>query len=236
MNALIVVTSVSKYENHNIPTGLWLSELTHFYEECLHKNISVTLASPNGGKIALDPECLKPFVLDKLTKTYYADPKFMTQLENTTALESISADDFDLIYLTGGHGTMYDFVGNEMLNNIIAKMYEQGKVVSAVCHGVCGLIDVKLNNGEYLVKQKTVTGYSWFEEILASRKKQVPFNLEQMLKDRGANYKKAFIPLTSNVVVDGNLITGQNPFSSKELAKKVIETILDKPQIMKNYL
>jgi putative intracellular protease/amidase len=228
MKALVLVTSISKYKNHNIPTGLWLSELTHFYDECVQNKIEVTIASPSGGKIHLDPESLKSIVLDKLTKKYHSDIEFMKLLDNTSSLSDINSDGFDVIYLTGGHGTMYDFVGNEKLNSIIFEMYESGKIVSAVCHGVCGLIDVKLSNGEYLVKQKTLTGYSWLEEILARRKKQVPFNLEQILKKRGANYKKAFIPLTSKVVKDGNLITGQNPFSSKEIAKEVMEELLKK--------
>lgn len=226
MKVLIVVTSISKYENHDIPTGLWLSELTHFYDECLKHEINFTIASPKGGKTPIDPESLKPLVLDKLTKKYYSDFAFMQLLENTVSLSSLNSEDFDVIYLTGGHGTMYDFVGNSKLNEIIAKMYENGKIVSAVCHGVCGLLDVKLSNNEYLVTKKTVTGYSWFEEILARRKNQVPFNLEKLLKNRGANYKKAFIPLTSKVVKDGNLITGQNPFSSKEIAREIFKIVL----------
>ncbi|MEI7587557.1 type 1 glutamine amidotransferase domain-containing protein [Runella sp.] len=225
MNALIVVTNISTYQNQNIPTGLWLSELTHFYDACIKANISATIASPKGGKTPLDPESLKPLVLDKLTKGYYSDSAFMEVLNHTASLDSINIDDFDAIYLTGGHGTMYDFVNNDVLNNVIASFYEQGKIVAAVCHGVCGLMDVRLSNGEYLVKDKTITGYSWFEEILANRSKQVPFNLEKTLKAHGAHYKKGIIPLTSNVKQDGNLITGQNPFSSKAIAESVIDEL-----------
>jgi putative intracellular protease/amidase len=225
MKILIVVTSVANYKNHNIPTGLWLSELTHLYDECVKNNIAPVITSIKGGDTPVDPESLKPFVLDKLTKKYYSDTTFMGLLKNTVPLDSIDANEFDAIYLTGGHGTMYDFVGNPKLNDTIASFYENKKIVSAVCHGVCGLIDVKLRNGDYLIKDKTLTGYSWFEEILAFRKKQVPFNLEKILKARGAQYKKAFIPLTSNVEQDNNLITGQNPFSSKAIAKKIINAL-----------
>jgi putative intracellular protease/amidase len=228
MKILIVVTSVAKYHNHNIPTGLWLSELTHLYKECVKNNISPIIASPKGGNAPLDPESLKPLVLDKLTKEYYHNPEFMKLLNNTALLNSIEISEFDAIYLTGGHGTMYDFVGNPELNEILASFYENDKIVSAVCHGVCGLLDVKLSNGDFLVKDKTLTGYSWFEEILAFRKSQVPFNLEKILKERGANYKKAIIPLTSNIEQDKNLITGQNPFSSKAIAKRIIEALTQK--------
>jgi putative intracellular protease/amidase len=228
MKVLIVVTSVAKYCNHNIPTGLWLSELTHLYAACVKNNISPVIVSTKGGNTPLDPESLKPLMLDKLTKKYYHDSEFMKLLNTTASLESIKVNDFDAIYLTGGHGTMYDFVGNPTLNQIVASLYENGKIVSAVCHGVCGLIDVKLENGDFLVKNKTLTGYSWFEEILAFRKNQVPFNLEKTLKERGANYKKAIIPLTSNIEQDKNLITGQNPFSSKAIAKRIVEALIQK--------
>ena len=99
---------------------------------------------------------------------------------------------------------------------------ESGKIVSAICHGVCGLLNVGLSDGQLLVAGKKITGFSWFEETLARRKKVVPFDLEAVLKERGADYRKAWIPMTSKVVVDGTLITGQNPLSSKEMAKVVL--------------
>ena len=87
------------------------------------------------------------------------------------------------------------------------------------------IVNVRLSDGEYLVRKKELTGYSWFEEILARREKEVPFNLEETLKEKGADYRKAFIPMTSKVLVDGNLITGQNPFSSKEIAKVILQQL-----------
>ena len=87
------------------------------------------------------------------------------------------------------------------------------------------LLNVKLSGGEYLIKDKKITGFSWFEESLAGRKKEVPFDLEAALEKRGADYEKALIPMTSKVVVDCNLITGQNPFSSKEMAEVVMRQL-----------
>ena len=111
------------------------------------------------------------------------------------------------------------------MQSIIKEQYERNRMVAAICHGVGGLLNVKLSDGEYLIKGKNLTGFDWFEESIARRKKEVPFNLEAALKERNVNYKKAFIPMTSKVVVDGNLITGQNPFSSKEMAKVVVEQL-----------
>lgn len=223
MKILIVVTSISMYESGKLETGLWLSELTHMYHLAKEQGYDITIASPKGGNTPIDPESLKPMVLDKMTKEYWADRSFRALLQHTKSLQEVAGQNFDIVYLAGGHGTMYDFPDDPTLQNIIRKHYESGKIVSAVCHGVGGLLNVKLSNGEYLIKGKTITGFNWFEESLARRKKEVPFNLEKSLKERGSDYKKAFIPMTSHVLVDGNLITGQNPFSSKEIAKVVMQ-------------
>ncbi|AQX03076.1 type 1 glutamine amidotransferase domain-containing protein [Elizabethkingia anophelis] len=222
---LLVVTNIGMYESGKLKTGLWLSEITHIYHSAKEQNWNITIASPKGGLTPIDPESLKPLVLDKISKQYYESEIFMTALEHTKSLSEISEETFDCIYLTGGHATMYDFPDNITLQQLIRDQYEQNKIVAAICHGVGGLLNVKLSNGEYLIKGKSLTGFDWFEETLARRKREVPFNLEAALKERGADLKKACIPMTSNVVVTGNLITGQNPFSSKEMAKVVIEQL-----------
>ena len=222
---LLVVTNIGMYESGKLKTGLWLSEITHIYHSAKEQNWNITIASPKGGLTPIDPESLKPLVLDKISKHYYESEIFMTALEHTKSLSEISEETFDCIYLAGGHATMYDFPDNITLQQLIRDQYEQNKIVAAICHGVGGLLNVKLSNGEYLIKGKSLTGFDWFEETLARKKREVPFNLEAALKERGADLKKACIPMTSNVVVTGNLITGQNPFSSKEMAKVVIEQL-----------
>lgn len=222
---LIIVTNVSIYASGRYPTGLWLSELIHIYDAARLKGYSVSIASPDGGVVPVDPESLKMFTLDKVSKRYWNDTSFRELLQHSRTLTDVENESFDLVYLAGGHGTMYDFPNNSILQNIIVKQYESNKLLAAICHGVCGLINVKLGDGSYLVANKRVTSYNWFEESLARRKKEVPFNLEDTLKKRGTYYSKAFIPMTSHVVVDGNLITGQNPFSSEEIAKVVMSKI-----------
>lgn len=222
---LIIVTNINMYASGNYPTGLWLSELTHIYQAAKDKGYDVTIASPNGGNIPVDPESLKFFTLDKVSKKYWNDNSFRELLNNSKSLKEVENDNYDVVYLAGGHGTMYDFPDDKTLQKIIAEQYESGKLVAAICHGVGGLLNVKLSDGNYLIKGKKLTGYNWFEEGLAGRKKEVPFNLEAGLKNRGSDYRKAFIPMTSKVVVDGNLITGQNPFSSKKMAKVVIHEL-----------
>ncbi|MGE8292182.1 MAG: type 1 glutamine amidotransferase domain-containing protein [Sphingobacterium sp.] len=225
LKILIIVTNVGVYANSNLATGLWLSELTHLYHAVKERGYRVTIASPKGGDIPIDPESLKHFTLDQTSKRYWNEDSFRKLLNNSKPLTEVADENYDLIYLAGGHGTMYDFPDDLTIQSIIKAQYESGKNVAAICHGVGGLLNVKLSNGEYLIKGKTITGFDWFEETIAGRKKKVPFNLEAAIKARGANFKKAFIPMTSNVEVDGRLITGQNPFSSREMAKIVIRQL-----------
>ncbi len=226
---LILVTNSAKYASGKLQTGLWLSELTHLYHTLHENGWHIVIASPQGGQVPIDPESLKPLVLDRISKKYYENTAFMKQLAASEALVDVLEETFDLVYLAGGHGTMYDFPEDQNLQNIIAKHYEGGRIVAAICHGVSGLLNVRLSNGAYLIAGKKITGFDWFEETLARRKKEVPFNLEAEIKKRKANFQKACIPMTSNVVVDGNLVTGQNPFSSKALAKVIYDELLKLP-------
>ncbi len=224
-NILIVVTSVSYYKNTQLKTGLWLSEITHFYSQFKEQGCDITIASPHGGDTPVDPESLNTLFMDSVSKKCWQDETFRKLLQNTKCLKDVSGNHFDVVYLTGGHGTMYDFPHNENLQNIIKVHYEKGKIIAAICHGVCGLLYVKLSNIENIISGKKITGFSWFEESLARRKKVVPFNLENEIKKRTNYYKKAVLPMTSLVVVDENLITGQNPFSSKEIANIIFKEV-----------
>lgn len=228
LQILIMVTNTDMYASGNLQTGLWLSEVTHIYHAAKEHAYKIILASPKGGNAPVDPESLKPLVLDELSKHYWEDSEFRQALRQTLSFDEVSGQLFDCIYLAGGHGTMYDFPGNTVLQKIIKDHYENNKKVTAICHGVSGLLNVKLSDGEYLVKGKKLTGFTWFEESIARRKKEVPFDLEASLKARGANFRKALIPMTSNVVVEGRLITGENPFSSIEMAKVVIQQLNEK--------
>lgn len=216
---LLVVTSTGLFADGKTPTGLWLSELTHIYHRAREKGYEIVIASPKGGETPVDPESLKSIYLDEMSQTYWEMPEFRNTLTQAKRLDDVREEPFDCVYLAGGHGAMYDFPDNTALQEIVGKLYESNKIVAAICHGVCGLLNVKLSDGENMIKGKKLTGFSWFEESLAGRKKEVPFDLEEELKERGAHYEKSLIPMTSEVVVDHNLITGQDPFSSREMAE-----------------
>lgn len=219
---LLVVTNVDHYDaNPSHPTGLWLSELTHAYDIFAERGFEQTIVSPAGGKSPLEPRSLKFPNYDKSAKAWHDDPARMALLEDTASPEQIDSADYDAIYFTGGHAVMFDFPGSEGLQQITREIFERGGVVGAVCHGYCGLLDTTLSDGSYLVAGREITGFSWREEVLARVDKLVPYNVEERMQERGANYSKALLPFVSNAVVDGRLVTGQNPGSAKETATKV---------------
>ena len=228
---LIIATNVGQFSKIGFRTGLWLGELTHFWDEAEKAGFEMDIASPEGGVIPVDPESvffsrLKSLFgyKDRVMRRYY-DRDFMDRLNNTLKISQVSAKDYDAIYMTGGHGVMFDFPKCEALARLTADFWEAGKIVSAVCHGVAGLLGGRLQNGDYLVSGRNVTGFSWDEEQFADRVEAAPFNLEDELRKRGAFYRKNFEfleSLWSHVVSDDRLITGQNPRSARETGRVVM--------------
>ncbi|WP_151716340.1 type 1 glutamine amidotransferase domain-containing protein [Acinetobacter sp. TUM15071] len=222
---LHVVTNISKYEGIDRPTGLWLGELTHAYDEFEKQHYIQDIVSPNGGYSPIEPKSLERFVADASVLKRKNDPAFMQLLETTQKPSEINWQDYDAIYYTGGHGVMWDFLDNAELQNITKNIYEHGGIVASVCHGYCGLLNVQLSNGQYLIQGKKLTGFTWCEEVLAGVAKKVPYNAEELAKQRGALYQRKFIPFLPNVVRDANLITGQNPFSARVTAFAIIDAL-----------
>ena len=218
---LHVVTNVGHYADAEHPTGLWLSELTHAWEVFEEAGFEQVIVSPAGGASPLEPRSLKFPNYDRTAKRWKADPARMALLEATLSPEEVDSSQFDAVYYTGGHAVMYDFPDSEPLQRITREIYENGGIVSSVCHGYCGLLNVRLSDGSLLIADRAMTGFSWREEQLAGVDKLVPYNAEEQAKERGARYEKAKLPFVSYAVIDGNLVTGQNPGSAKETAEKV---------------
>jgi putative intracellular protease/amidase len=219
---LHVVSNVAHYENPAQPTGLWLSELTHAWHIFAAKGYEQRIASPMGGISPLEPRSLKWPLADASVKEWLADPARRALLSSTARPDEIDPATFDAIYFTGGHAVMWDFPDSEGLQRITRAIHERGGIVSAVCHGYCGLLNTRLSDGRLLVAGRRVTGFSWREEVLAGVAAKMPYNAEEEMKRRGARYEKAWLPFVSNVVVDGRVVTGQNPWSAKATAEHVV--------------
>jgi putative intracellular protease/amidase len=224
---LVVVTNVGKYPHMNRPTGLWLGEVVHFVDIVQSVHFEVDFVSPHGGYIPIDPASLGEMALP-IDWQYYQKREFMEQLGWTANPDQIHPSDYSVIYFAGGHGAIWDFPESEGLQHITAKIYEAGGIVSAVCHGVVGLLNIKLSNGKNLIHGKELTGFSNEEERLAGLDMHVPFLTEDELKNRGAIYHKAAQPFVEFVIADGRLVTGQNPQSGRAVANKVLSILYDR--------
>lgn len=220
---LHVVTNVDRYGSTSSKTGLWLSELAHPWAVFDAAGYKQTIVSPRGGFCPLEPRSLRFPMADTETKEWLNDPDAMARLDTTLSPADItSIDDFDAVYLAGGHAVMYDFTNDDGLHTLIRDAWESGKIVSSVCHGYCGLINARLSDGSALISGKKMTGFSWFEEILAGVSTKIPYNAERQAKDQGAHFAKSKLPFAPFVVADGNLVTGQNPASARGVAEKIV--------------
>ncbi|KXV59939.1 dimethyl sulfoxide reductase [Acetobacter senegalensis] len=222
---LHVATNISHFDNPAHSTGLWLAELTHAWDVFAAKGYEQRIVSPKGGKVPLDPRALKWPMRDASSRAWLTDPVKMALLSSTPCPADINPQDYDAIYFTGGHGVMWDFPDSEGLQAITRAVWEKGGIVSAVCHGYCGLLNTRLADGSFLVSGRKITGFSWAEERLAGVSGEIPYNAESEMKERGALYEKALLPFMSHVVTDGRLVTGQNPFSARATAKKILSLL-----------
>ncbi|MBV4491673.1 type 1 glutamine amidotransferase domain-containing protein [Pseudomonas oryzicola] len=217
---LVVLTNTAKYPTLKRATGLWLGEAVHFVETVERAGYKVDYVSPLGGYVPVDPHSLQ--MAPDLDWQWYDDKRFMTRLGSTLSPGRVKASEYCVIYYTGGHGVMYDFVDNQPLQELARQVYENSGIIAAVCHGVVGLLNIKLSDHTLLLKGRKVTGFSNTEEKLAELDKVVPFLTENELGARGGDYSKHEDPWMPYVVVDDRLITGQNPASTALLAEKVL--------------
>ncbi len=224
--ALIVATNHTKFDDPKAgPTGLWMSELVHAYDVFEDNGIDIDIVSPAGGKVSVDGRSLGRIVFDKASRRRYEDPQFMEMLKDTRSISDVDWSDYDVVFFAGGHGAMWDFAENQDLHARTAEAFENGKVISAVCHGNAVLPNVRLSNGKRMIDGRNGTGFAYFDETIAGVKKLVPYNMEKRLKAAGMKYSKAFLPLAGHTVVDGNLITGQNPNSTTATANAVVKAL-----------
>lgn len=212
---LFVVTSHGELGNTGKHTGYYLSEVTHPWE-ALGNDFEIKVVSPKGGNAPVEGVDLD----DPINKKFWENPAWRKIMENTMKPEDVNPADYAAIFYAGGHGVMWDFPDNKQLADICARIYEQGGIVSAVCHGPVGLLNVFLKNGDRLIKGKKLTSFSNEEEKLNGTVPVVPFLLQTALDKDGAIYS-CEKPWSDYVVTDGRLVTGQNPQSALTLGKTV---------------
>lgn len=224
MNVLIVLTSHDQLGDTGEKTGFWLEEFASPYYHLKDAGVEVTLASPSGGQPPLDPKSNEPDFQTDATRRFDGDSSARNELANTAKLAEMNVEDFDAVFYPGGHGPLWDLYSDSDSIALIEKFIAAGKPVAAVCHAPAALLNAKDKNGEPLVKNKKVTGFSNSEEAAVALTDVVPYLLEDQLVAMGGSYQKVD-DWNSLAVVDGLIITGQNPASSEAVAEALVKAI-----------
>jgi putative intracellular protease/amidase len=220
MKILMVLTSHDQLGNTGRKTGFWLEEFAAPYFVFRDAGVDLTLTSPKGGQPPIDPKSDLPENQTPAMARFKQDKEAQKALSQTLKLSDMKSEDFDTIFYVGGHGPMWDLVDNPDSIALIESFYNSGKPVAAVCHSPAVFHRVMFE-GAPLVKGKRVTGFTNGEEEAVHLTKVVPFLVEDELKRVGGLYQKA-ADWESFAIVDGRLVTGQNPASSTAAAKALI--------------
>lgn len=228
--ALIILTSHSQLGDTGKPTGFYWEELATPYWALRDRGISVDLASITGGEPPADPNSATDDDMNDDVKRFMDDDKAMESLKNTSSIDSVDSQAYDLIYLPGGHGTMWDFSQTPEVGHVVAAAYENNAVIGAVCHGVAGLTNALLPSGEPLITKRQINGFTDAEEEAAQLSKVVPYSLESALKERGCKFDSGE-NFKEFAIKDGRLVTGQNPASSAKVATLMIQALHETNQI-----
>lgn len=221
MKILMVLTSHDQLGDTGKKTGFWLEEFAAPYYVFKDAGADIVLASPKGGQPPLDPGSDTEDAQTEATERFKADADANSLLAQTKVLSTIDAVGFDAIFYPGGHGPLWDLTEDRDSIRLIEEFSHSDRPVGAVCHAPAVFKSPKGADGSLLVSGKTVTGFTNSEEDSVGLTEVVPFLVEDMLKANGGKYEKG-ADWGSFVVVDGKLVTGQNPASSEEAARKLL--------------
>ncbi|GHC04076.1 type 1 glutamine amidotransferase domain-containing protein [Cerasicoccus arenae] len=225
---LFIVTSQAQMGEAGKPTGVWMEEVTTPYYAFVDAGYDVVVVSPEGGQMPVDPRSLEGGAVTQSVKRYQADEAAQKVFTDTHKLSEWK-EVVNAVFLPGGHGPMFDLANNQDVAMVVVQHYALGKPVAAVCHGPAGLLTATDDYGNWIFADKEVTGFSNAEEAAVGLTDEMPFLLEDKLVELGGKYVRVenFQP---NIVVDGNLITGQNPASAEGAAQAVIKKLEDPNQ------
>jgi putative intracellular protease/amidase len=219
---LFVVTSNAVKGETGIPTGYNLAEVTHPLEKLQAAGLRVEFASPQGGDAPLDG---LEDMTDVVVSRYWANAEFRHAISHTLRLDDVDPARYSAIFFAGGHGTMWDFPDSAAAQKAIREIDTAGGIISAVCHGPAALVNARRADGSLLVAGKKVAAFTDGEEEEVQSTHVVPFLLASTLNQRGAHHQNA-ANWADNVVVDGRLITGQNPQSAASLGEALRDALL----------
>jgi putative intracellular protease/amidase len=224
MKIIMILTSHDQLGDTGEKTGFWLEEFAAPYYVFKDAGAEITLASPLGGQPPLDPKSDAPDAQTPSTERFKNDADAQQALANTKQLSTLSSRDYDAVFYPGGHGPLWDLVEDGLSVAFIESMYVLGRPIAAVCHGPCVFRHALKPTGSPVVKGLNVTCFTNSEEAAVGLSGVVPFSVEDMLKKYGTGFSRAE-DWQPHVVVDGNIITGQNPASSVGVAEALLKIL-----------
>lgn len=223
---LMVLTGVGHVPGTDHETGFWAEEFVAPFQLFRKAGYKVIVASPEGGFAPVDPRSIDPANVgeEQARELRLALDRARSALK-TVALRSVRLDRVAAVFVVGGHGVMWDLTDSADMQKVARQLFERGRIVAAVCHGPGALVRARLSDGSLLLEGKRVTGFSAREEEIAGMENIVPYCLEAEMKHASGNHYECGEPWKPFVVVDGGLVTGQNPASSADTARAVLELL-----------
>lgn len=211
--ALLVLTSTSELGDTGRPTGAYMSEVAEAWSVFREAGYRVEVVSVRGGKPPLEAVNQQ----DPIQRSFLDDPRMSALMADTPRPADVDVSRYGIVLVAGGHGAVWDLPHDKDVADLLATAYRDGAVVAAVCHGPAALLNVTLPDGTPLVAGRQVCAFTNDEERAVGMTGIVPFLLADALTERGADHQEgpSFMP---RVVVDGTLVTGQNPASTTEVA------------------
>jgi len=222
-SVLFVFTSANK----NLcgeQTGWYLPEAAHPYY-VLSPHVGIDFASPAGPNPPVDENSVKMYAEDKEAAKFLKDEVVKSKLAKAQKLSEVQVADYDAVFYIGGHGPVMDLASDPVNAKMASEFWQSGKIVSAVCHGPAALVGAVDTNGKSIFSGRSFTGFSNAEEKAVDGDKKIPFNLEDKITELGGKFEKADALWDPKVVVDGRLITGQNPNSAGAIGEAILKAV-----------
>lgn len=218
---LVLVTNHATLGAAQEKNGTFAPELTHALHEFLHADMAFDIASLEGGAAPLYGDDVD----DGINLEVLKDARVSAAISDTKRIDQLDPNDYGAVFYPGGFGVLYDLAKSEKAGKLTATIFEDGGVVGAVCHGPAGLLPVTLSNGENILKNITVTGFTYEEEKDFGTLAKIPYLLEESLTRAAGQYSKKG-PWLTFIIEQGRVITGQNPQSAAAVGKAMVAQLL----------
>ncbi len=220
---LFIVSNQKTYGKSSIKTSNHFGEIVYAYDVFVDEGYEVDFVSPKGGKVIFGYVNKSNLI----QKKYLEDTKLLTKLEQTLQPKEVRVSAYKAVYYVGGGAAMFGVPENKEIQKIAMDVYEKNNgVISAICHGTAGIVNLKTSKGEYVYKGKNVNGFpDKFERMDAAYYQEFPFSIEKKIIKNGGNFSYSQKNRAGYYLVDGRLITGQDPSAAKIVAEKIVETL-----------